>query len=234
MIDASRLAVLAGLTCRVWEAPPGQTGRTALLLHGRGGDESSMAVFRAALPEDVRVVSPRALLTDTAGGFAWVPPHPESVWPVHEDFATADARLTMLVDELRTPTRAAQPILLAGFSQGAAMAAAFALEHRARIAGLALLAGFVARPPDSHLDRKPLFGLPVFVAYGTADTFIPPAIVDQSIALLRRAGGSVTTCDSAIGHKVSAACLRSLRDWLAREWAIQKHAGGAGRVEEEA
>ncbi len=223
MTDASRLAVLARLTCRVWDHPSSNARRIAILLHGRGGDENSMAVFRTVLPADTQVVSPRAPVTDSPGGFAWIPRQPDSSWPVHSDFANASASLVALADALASTSGAADSILMIGFSQGGAAAAAFALEHRSRIVALVLLAGFVAEPPAPLLDGSPLRGLPVFVAFGTEDDLIPAPIAQRSIAALRRAGSSLTICDSSVGHKVSAACLRSLGEWEARERNMAKH-----------
>ncbi len=228
MTDTSRLDLIAGLSCRVWDPPSGRVGRTAILLHGRGGDENSMAVFRAAIPLDARVVSPRAPLADALGGFAWIPPAPESAWPVHDDFAAASLRLGTLVDELQSSSSPTHSQVMVGFSQGAAAAAAFAFDHHQNISALALLAGFVAEPSAGLLDPTPLLGMPVFLAFGTQDDLVPVPIVEQSIAILRRADASLTTCDSPVGHKVSAACLRSLREWLARVWQARELASAAG------
>jgi predicted esterase len=159
-------------------------------------------------------------LADPLGGFAWVSAHPHRAWPVHADLATASLRLGALIGTLRAPIHANPSIMLLGFSQGAATAAAFALENCVQIAGLALLAGFVAEPSDSLLESKPLRSLPVFLAYGTQDTLVPVPIAQRSIESLGRAGASLTVCDAAVGHKVSAACLRSLAQWFGKEWRV--------------
>ncbi len=213
MSEASHIERLAGLTCRVWPATSQPAAGLAFLLHGLGGDENSMAVFRPALPSRLLIVSPRAPFVVSPGGNSWHTQLAGRTWPLLEDFDASTAYVAALVDTLRKPGQLTHPLLIAGFSQGAAAAAAFAFEHRILVDGLALLAGFV--PHRSGLARidQPLRDLPIFVANGTLDTTVPPKKANEAIALLSAAGGSLTSCDAPIGHKVSAQCVRALGDW---------------------
>jgi len=228
MTRTSRIEVLAGLTCRVWELSPQHGPRTAILLHGRGGDENSMAVFRAALPADATAILPRGPFSHPNGGFAWHVPLPNEEWPQEADFAEAANRLAALATVLRSQSGGRSSLVVAGFSQGAAAATAFALRHRDSLAALALLAGFVAGTPAKHNDGRPLRGLPVFFAHGTDDILVPASRTRDAIDSLASAGAALTTCDAPIGHKVSASCLRALRTWLISVWVVDGEGDGAG------
>ncbi len=213
MSEASHIDHLAGLTCRVWPVTSQPAAGLAFLLHGLGGDENSMAIFRPALPGHLLVVSPRAPFVVSPGGNSWHTQRAGRTWPLLEDFDASTARVAALVDALHEPGQLTHPLLIVGFSQGAAAAAAFAFEHRILVDGLALLAGFVPHPSGLSRVDQPLRDLPIFVANGTLDATVPPKLANEAIGLLNAGGASLTSCDSPIGHKVSAQCVRALAEW---------------------
>jgi phospholipase/carboxylesterase len=231
MTEDSRIESLAGLTCRVWDPSSKHASRIAILLHGRGGDENSMAVFRTALPADATAIMPRGPFSDPNGGYAWHALLPNDEWPQEADFAESVLRVAALTAVLRSDSSGHDAFFVAGFSQGAAAATSFALRHRDTVAALALLAGFVADAPGARHDELPLRGLPVFLAYGTDDELVPALRSRHAIESLASTGAALTTCDAPIGHKVSASCLRALREWLVREWVVAGVAGGVGERE---
>lgn len=232
MIEASHVERLAGLTCRVWPAISPPAAGLAILLHGLGGDESAMAVFRPALPGHCVVISPRAPFVVAPGGTSWHTQLAGRTWPLSEDFDDSTAHIAALLDALRERGQPTHPILIVGFSQGAAAAAAFAFQHRPTLDGLALLAGFVPHASSPPRVDQPLSRLPTFVAHGTQDATVPPEIANEAIDLLRSAGASLTTCDAPVGHKVSAQCVRALRDWASLVEAGEARSIVAGRVGE--
>jgi phospholipase/carboxylesterase len=63
---------------------------------------------------------------------------------------------------------------------------------------------------DDLIEQRVLAGKPFFVAHGTQDNMVPVERARASIELLERAGAQVTFCESEVGHKVSADCLRGL------------------------
>jgi phospholipase/carboxylesterase len=60
-----------------------------------------------------------------------------------------------------------------------------------------------------------LEGKPFFVTHGTKDEMVPIERARASIEILERAGAQVTYCEDNVGHKVSATCLRSLKEFFA-------------------
>lgn len=217
MRDASSTSLLefTGWTLRTREASH-QTPRLLLLLHGLTGDEDSMWVFARNLPSHYWMIAPRAPHTAEQGGYSW------------REFAASDfARPT--VEQLRPNTEALMRLVdeyaasagidaatfdVMGFSQGAAMSNMLAFLYPHRIRKVAILAGFVPAGLEEHAARRPLDGKPFFVAHGTMDRMVPIDRARDSIVILEQAGADVTYCEDEVGHKVSANCLRALKDFF--------------------
>ncbi|MBL7161337.1 MAG: hypothetical protein ISS57_01940 [Anaerolineales bacterium] len=100
-----------------------------LLLHGWTGDENSMWIFASRLPENYLLIAPRGLHEAPIGGYSWHPIKDKSR-PTIDDWSI-------------TPRADFSDLRLAGFSQGAALAYAYALLHPERVRALAGLAGFL-------------------------------------------------------------------------------------------
>ena len=105
---------------------------------------------------------------------------------------------------------------LLGFSQGAALACAYALLNPGRVATLAGLAGFLPEAAAELAADGGLAGLPVFLAHGTQDAMVPVALARKSAAILEQAGARVTYCEDDVGHKLSANCFRGFGEVLSR------------------
>ncbi len=183
-----------------------------VMLHGMGGDEGAMAVFAGTLPRDWLVVAPRAPHPGPAGGFAWHPRRHDE-WPALAEFDDAVDAVARLVEGLPA-AYSADParIGLMGFSQGAATAYAAALRRRGGIRAIAGIVGFVPTACAGAAAR-PLERLPIFVAVGRHDPYIP---LDRSRAgadTLRAAGADLSYHEYDAGHKLPAAGMRHLADW---------------------
>ncbi len=184
-----------------------------LLLHGWTGDENVMWVFARKLLPTYLVVAPRAPYPTSRGGYGWQPTLADS-WPTVEDLRPAVDSLLTLLEALATDVRTASgnfhTVDVMGFSQGAAVAATWALTHPQRVRALALLAGFLPDGADDLTLSQPLAGKFAFVAHGTRDAMVPVTRAHQSVALLQQAGARVTYCEDETGHKLSASCARAL------------------------
>ncbi len=165
---------LTGLVHRVREPAGPGPHPAVVMLHGRSGDENAMWVFAPALPGDWLLVAPRGIQPDPAGGHAWRVRERDE-WPRLESFDEAVAAVARLIRALpevydADPGRA----YLMGFSQGAATAYALALRHRELAGGVAGLVGFVPEGCEEQASGGcDLSGLPVFMAAGRRDPYIP-------------------------------------------------------------
>jgi phospholipase/carboxylesterase len=106
-------------------------------------------------------------------------------------------------------------IVLAGFSQGGAIALQTGLRHAERLAGvLALstylpLAGTLAAEASSA-NRD----VPIFMAHGGFDDVIPIARAQQSRALLEALGYAVSWREYPMPHSVCAEEIADVAAWL--------------------
>ena len=203
-------------TLRVRESTDPQS-RLLLMIHGLTGDENSMWVFGQNMPSRYWLVLPRAPYAVESGGYSWRPSFQASEFgrPTVEQLGAGAAGLIGLVDHYAASAGiAASTFDVIGFSQGAAMSNVLAFLYPDRIRKVGILAGFVPQGLEALIPKRPLVGKPVFVAHGTKDEMVKIDRARESIAFLEEAGAQVTYCEDDVGHKVSANCLRALREFF--------------------
>jgi phospholipase/carboxylesterase len=112
---------------------------------------------------------------------------------------------------------APENIVLAGFSQGGAIALHTALRYAAPLAGVLALSTYLPlanRLPDEANAANA--GVPIWMGHGTADTVVPIGLAERSRDLLRQAGYDVAWHAYAMGHSVVPEEIRAIGTWLAR------------------
>lgn len=183
------------------------------MLHGWTGDEDSMWVFASRLPKNALLIAPRGLYKAPLGGYAWYRQHSERsrLWPYIEDFEDSVAALLELFTPLNFPEGDFSQLRLVGFSQGAAMTFAVGFQHPDWVRALAGLAGFLPEGSADLAVGQPLLDKPVFLAHGTQDELVPVEKARLAATILERAGATVNYCEHDVGHKLNAACFRSMQ-----------------------
>jgi phospholipase/carboxylesterase len=128
----------------------------------------------------------------------------------------SQARIEALVDAEKARGVADGAIVLAGFSQGGAIALHTGLRHRERLAGIMALSTYL---PVAHtLEAEAAAAnrdVPVFMAHGTYDTVIAIARARESRDTLRAAGYQVDWREYPMAHAVSAEEIMDVATWLA-------------------
>jgi phospholipase/carboxylesterase len=189
-----------------------------LLIHGLTGDENSMWVFARNLSAQYWMIAPRAPHASQMeqGGYSWRPPAGEAEdRPSLEQLRASAEALIRLVDEYAGSVGLDAGVFdVMGFSQGAAMSGSLAFLYPERIRKVGILAGFVPAGLEELVTQRPLDGKPFFVAHGTKDEMVTIERARASIEILEQAGAKVTYCEDEVGHKVSATCLRALKDFF--------------------
>ncbi len=181
-----------------------------VLLHGRGADETSVIALAEHLPPGPSYVAVRAPIAE-GGGYAWFANRGIGR-PVAASLAETMAWFRRWLDA----TYDARPVLLVGFSGGAAFAGGLLLAHPARFAGAAVLYGTL--PFDAGVPVTPgrLAGVPVLVAQGERDTVIPRELLDATWDYVAGDSGALATLRrDPGGHAITPATLRALRAWVA-------------------
>jgi phospholipase/carboxylesterase len=107
-------------------------------------------------------------------------------------------------------------IVLAGFSQGGAVALHAGLRTPQRLGGLIALSTYL--PLSSKLgEAHPAnAAVPVFMAHGTWDNVVPHAVGAGSRDVLRSHGYDVEWHDYPVAHGVCADEVAHVRAWLQR------------------
>jgi phospholipase/carboxylesterase len=215
--NETALTSFRGWTLRIRKSEQ-HSPRLMLLVHGLTGDENSMWVFAPNLPSQYWLVAPRAPHASQLelGGYSWRPPQAEGEDRSSlEQLRPSAEELIRLVDEYAASVGIdARDFDVMGFSQGAAMASLLAFLYPHRVGKVAILAGFVPGGLEELVSQRPLEGKPFFVAHGTQDETVTMERARLSIEILERAGAQVTYCEADVGHKVSATCLRPLKDFF--------------------
>lgn len=185
----------------------------ALLLHGLTGDENVMGIFASRLPKEYLVISPRGKFRSSGGGFSWLEKD-YGAWPDIATFQGTQDQILTLLDLCQVKFDGDfSAIHVVGFSQGTALAYAFALTHPERVQTISGLAGFLPTGSGDLVDGTPLKGKRVFVSHGIQDDRVPVERARHAVKTLQRAGAEVVYCEADVGHKLDAGCFRSLGEF---------------------
>lgn len=108
-------------------------------------------------------------------------------------------------------------IVLAGFSQGCAMALMTGLRHPHRLAGIMGLSGYLPLANTLAAERHPANAdVPLFMAHGRDDSVVTLSRATASRDFLRSLGYAVEWHDYAMDHSVCLEEMADMRDWLCR------------------
>jgi phospholipase/carboxylesterase len=191
------------------------TAPLVVLLHGRGSHEGEILTLADHLPDGLAYAAVRAPIAE-GGGYAWFANRGIGR-PVAESLRATMDWFRAWLDEAAPGGR---PVVLVGFSGGAAFAGGLILDDPDRYAGAAVLYGTL--PFDAGVPTTPdrLAGVPVLAAQGEHDTVIPRELLDRTWAYLRDESGAQTTARrDPVGHGIAPEALTALREWLAGRFA---------------
>ncbi|WP_445145317.1 alpha/beta hydrolase [Dyella sp. Tek66A03] len=106
-------------------------------------------------------------------------------------------------------------ILLAGFSQGGAIALAAGLRHADRLAGIMALSTYLPLHESFETERNPANAhTPIFWGHGTADPIVPLTRGVASRDLLQSLGYAVAWHTYPMPHSVCGEEVLDLRQWM--------------------
>jgi phospholipase/carboxylesterase len=112
---------------------------------------------------------------------------------------------------------ATQRIVLAGFSQGGAIALHTGLRHQQRLAGIMALSTWLPLAATLAAERAAANAdLPVFMAHGLQDQMIGIGRARDSCAVLEYAGYKLEWNEYPMAHEVCMEELTAIGDWLSR------------------
>ncbi|MBZ0104378.1 MAG: dienelactone hydrolase family protein [Sulfuricella denitrificans] len=199
---------------------------TVIWLHGLGADGHDFApvVPELGLPPQlaVRFIFPHAPLMPVTINNGYVMPAWYDVRSLDlrqaEDEAgirASQLKVEALIRHEAVRGISASRIVLAGFSQGGAIALHTGLRHQARLAGVLALSTYLPLPlalaAETHPDNA---GLPIFMAHGSADNVIPLSQGIASRNLLQEQGYKVVWREYPMAHSVCPEEIADIGQWL--------------------
>lgn len=195
----------------VWHGPDAAERPLVVLLHGRGADETGIIDLAGQLPAGPSYAAVRAPIR-SGGGYAWFANRGIGR-PIT---ASLDQTMTWFRAWLDQVAPDGRPVILVGFSGGAAFAGGLLLADPQRFTGAAILYGTL--PFDAGVPTSParLAGVPVYLAHGQTDTVIPRELLDRTWNYLLTASGASTTAHrDPGGHTLTQDTITGLGTWIA-------------------
>jgi phospholipase/carboxylesterase len=127
----------------------------------------------------------------------------------------SQTRVEALIARERSRGIAPGAIVLAGFSQGGAIALQTSLRHAERLAGILALSTYLPLPDTLAQEASQAnHDLPIFMAHGTQDPVIPLSWAARSRDHLASLGYAVDWHEYPIPHSVCAQEIADISRWL--------------------
>lgn len=193
--------------------PLGDAPAAVVMVHGRNAAPANI------LDLVPRLRRPRlTYLAPAAAGRTWYPNSFLADIPSNEPgLSSGLAVLGALVGRVEAAGVPRSRIVLLGFSQGACLAAEFAIRQASRFGGVIVFSGGAIGPPGTTWEYGGDFGgTPVFLGCSDQDSHVPEARVRETATLFERAGADVTLrLYPGMGHLVSddeIACAQRVLD----------------------
>jgi phospholipase/carboxylesterase len=87
------------------------------------------------------------------------------------------------------------------------------MGHPGLVQGIAGLVGFVPVECDAAVETAVLENLPIFMAAGRTDRYIPITRAQGCAQTLQDSGADLTFRDYDTGHRLTAQGVRDLKQW---------------------
>jgi len=199
--------------------------RTVIWLHGLGADghDFEPIVPQLGLPDDlaVRFIFPHApsIPVTLNGGYimpAWydIKQTDLGIEHDHQGILNSARDIQMLIEQEEMHGIPASRIILAGFSQGAAMALHIGLRQTDKFAGIMALSGYLLLPEQTDQFTTAAKTTPVFMAHGVHDPVVPYALGDSSRRKLEALGLSIQWHCYPMEHNVCPEEIRHIGAWI--------------------
>ncbi|MBQ23626.1 dienelactone hydrolase family protein [Alcanivorax sp.] len=205
--------------------PSAQATASVIWLHGLGasGHDFEPIVPELQLPADlpVRFIFPHAPQIPVTVNGGMVMPAWYDILAMDIDrkvdeagvLASADAVDALIEREIARGIPS-ERIIIAGFSQGGAVAYQAALRHPKPLAGLLTLSTYMAMPVSPSNANA---SLPVMICHGSMDPMVPEQLGQRAVASLKEMGLEPEYHSYPMEHMVCLEQIREIGQWLSRQ-----------------
>lgn len=204
---------------------PKTAAKSAVIwLHGLGADAHDFEGIVPLLPTEkqaIRMVFPNAPKRPVTINMGMIMP----AWYDISDTSLRNAdqkginashqTIQSLIDEQIQAGITSEKIVVAGFSQGGAMALHAGLRCPTKLAGILALSCYVLErnkhAEQIHTNNK---NTPIWMAHGKQDAVVPYALGQNSAAFLSAQGHKITFVSYPMAHEVTMPEITALAGWL--------------------
>jgi len=123
-----------------------------------------------------------------------------------------------LIDEQLKQGFSYDQIILAGFSQGAAMSIQVATQYQNKLAGLIALSGYLPIPEQLEKSAGTNKKIPFFMGHGSHDPVVPFELGVNSKEALSKAGYQIDWHDYPIQHGVCMDEILDIKKWIIKNF----------------
>jgi len=195
-------------------------------LHGLGADghDFELIVPELGLPNDlaVRFIFPHApaIPVTINNGYimpAWYDFKQTDLGIEHDEkgIARSAKQIQLLIEQQEMHGIAPDRIILAGFSQGGAMAIHCGLRQSKPMAGIMVLSSYLLMPDHMEDEVKPAAcSTPIFMAHGVNDPVVPYAAGKASCRKLETAGCHIEWHSYPMEHHVCPQEIKDIGLWI--------------------
>jgi phospholipase/carboxylesterase len=180
-----------------------------IVLHGHDSSPEDAGALARQIDPDARFahVAPEGPYDTVGGGREWF-----------SDTAGSLARTQIVLSSLFAELAATGPVVVVGYSQGAAAALATLTSPGApSVKAVACVSGYLGEEPglDHNLGR--LAGTTVLVQHGRQDDVVPDFLARDLVTALEAAAVDVTAQWFEMGHERTVESLAALTEWLVQQ-----------------
>ncbi len=203
--------------------PSAPATASVIFLHGLGADGNDLAPLAAELDlAGVRFVFPHAPVRPVTinGGYrmrAWYDIVSRDILQGEDDagIRASEQQVCALIQHEHAQGVAAGRIVLAGFSQGGAVALHTGLRYPQRLAGILALSAYLPLVASVKAESaRANAETPIMMAHGTEDDVVPYAAGEKSQRLLAGLGHPVIWRSYPMPHTLCAAEIADAAIWL--------------------
>ena len=205
--------------------PAGPARHSVLFLHGLGADGHDFPPILPylGLPADlgVRFVFPHApaIPVTLNGGMvmpAWYDIRGLDLRRRHDEAGVrlSARRVEALIERERERGIPQERLVLAGFSQGGAIALHVGLRHTPRVAGILALSTYLVLEETLAAEAAPVTDLPIFQAHGLHDPMVTLERGRAAREVLERLGCSVEWHEFPMQHEVCMPEIQAMGRWI--------------------
>jgi len=190
-----------------------------ILLHGYGSNEEDLFSFATELPEDLIIISARAPQNLGFGSYSWYTINFTTTEGKFSDIPEAiEARelIATFITEIQEKYHISpKKTFLLGFSQGAILSYAVALNYPEKVQKIIALSGYVN--PEllpNNLETNDYSKLDFFISHGSVDQVIPVAWANKAPQFLNQLHIKNCYQEYPVGHGVAPKNFFDFKQWI--------------------